>query len=95
MYIKKYKPIKCNNGFTMSVQANEGAYCSPRNNIGPYTAVEVGYPSLKESLLMEWAEDPDRPTESIYGWVPSEVIWKVIEKNGGWKEGVLPPLVVT
>ena len=91
---KMYGAIYCNNGFSMSVQANDGAYCSPRNNEGPYTAVEVGMPNRAEPLLMQWAEDPGEPTETVYGWVPSEVIWQVIEKNGGWKKGTLPPLVV-
>ena len=91
---KMYGVIYCNNGFSMSVQANDGAYCSPRNNEGPYNAVEVGMPTRVEPLLMEWAEDPGDPTGTVYGWVPSEVIWQVIEKNGGWKEGKLPPLVV-
>ena len=41
----------------MSVQANKGAYCSPRvNDAAKYTRVEVGFPSQPESLLMEWAE---------------------------------------
>ena len=29
--------IACKDGFEMSVQAKEGAYCSPRDANGPYT----------------------------------------------------------
>jgi len=78
--------IECADGFTMSVQAREQAYCEPRTNKGPWTAVEVGFPSEKEQLLMEWAEQPDRPTDTVYGWVPVEVINEVIAKRGGTNE---------
>ena len=29
----------------MSVQGNEGAYCEPRDDHGPYSQVEVGFPN--------------------------------------------------
>ena len=91
---KMYKTIVCKNGFSMSVQASETNYCEPRNNIGPYASVEIGYPSKREELIMQWAEDPGNPTETVYGWVPSEIIWDVILKNDGYAEGELPPLVI-
>ena len=51
------KKVTCKDGFTMSVQANEGAYCSPRiDKALKYTAVEVGFPSDSEDLLIKWAE---------------------------------------
>lgn len=37
--------IECADGFTMSVQAGIYLYCEPRDDYGPYSAVEVGYPS--------------------------------------------------
>ena len=84
--------IVCKDGFTMSVQANESAYCTPRNsNISKYTAVEVGYPSDIEDLLMEWAESPDKPTATIYGYVPATQITLVVAKHGGIVSGELPP----
>ena len=75
--------IECADGFTMSVQARERAYCEPRNDEGPWSAVEVGFPSEKEELLMEYAENPDHPTGTVYGWVPVEVISEVVAKRGG------------
>jgi len=74
----------------MSVQANIGAYCEPRNNIGPYTEVEVGYPSKHESLLLPYAEDPNKPTDTIYTWVPKSVVINVIARHGGMTSGTLP-----
>jgi hypothetical protein len=39
--------VVCQDGFSMSVQASETHYCSPRDNIGPWDEVEVGYPSAR------------------------------------------------
>jgi hypothetical protein len=84
--------IMCADGFRMSVQANGTAYCSPREDLAErYEEVEVGFPSSRESLLIEYAEDPSKPTETVYGWVPSERVTLVIAKHGGIVRGQLPP----
>lgn len=75
--------IECADGFNMSVQARAFCYCEPGNNEGPWSAVEVGFPSEREELLMEFAESPSDPTGTVYGWVPVEVISEVIAKRGG------------
>jgi len=76
--------IKCVDGFSMSVQAGAYHYCSPRvDDLGFYNAYEVGYPSEEESLLMPYAEDEERATETVYGYVPVQVIAEVIAKHGG------------
>ena len=74
----------------MSVQASKFNYCTPRNNDGPYSQVEVGFPSAREEMLMEWAEDPDDPTGTVYGWVPVSVVTNVIAKHGGVVDGEVP-----
>jgi len=79
----------------MSVQANRTKYCNPRNDEGPYTSVEVGFPSEKDPMLLPFAEDPSTPTETVYGWVDSAVVLEVIESHGGWIAGELPPLEVS
>lgn len=76
--------IVCANGFNMSVQASAGHYCSPRNDAGPWTCVEVGFPSNKCEELMPYAENPSDPCGTVYGWVPVEVVEKVIANNGGF-----------
>jgi hypothetical protein len=75
--------ITCKDGFTMSVQASNTHYCSPRNGIGPWVSVEVGFPSEKVEEFMEYINGLESPTQSVYGWVPVEVVEKVIEKHGG------------
>ena len=87
---KKYKAITCKDGFSMSVQASQFNYCEPRDDFGPYTAVEVGYPSRTEPALLPWAEDSGRPTETVYGWVPSQTVALVIAKHGGIVSGEVP-----
>ena len=82
------KRLHCNDGFSMSVQAHEYNYCSPRVDPADtdyYFEVEVGFPSEREELLMEYVEDYDNPTETVYGYVPVEVVQEVIEKHGGIK----------
>ena len=91
---KSYKMIVCEDGFKMSVQASSRNYSEPRNDIGPYSAVEIGFPTSPESLILRYAEQPEKPTESVYGWVPSELVWDVILKHGGVVSGELPPLVM-
>jgi len=87
--------VVCADGFRMSVQGNEGAYCEPRlNNQKKYNLVEVGYPSQEESLIMPWCENPRQPTDSIYGYVPVDVVTNVIVKHGGIAEGQVPPGVI-
>lgn len=77
------KAIKCSDGFTMSVQASSMHYCAPRSDEGPWISFEVGFPSEREELIIRWAEYPDQPTDTVYGWVPSDVIDEVIAKHGG------------
>ena len=85
------KKIVCADGFDLSVQASEFHYCSPRDDDGPYTKVEVGFPSAEEELLLPHIEGgKEPPTESVYPWTPIEVVYTVIEKHGGMVSGELP-----
>ena len=88
---KLNRRVMCADGFTMSVQAHDGAYCSPRvNNAESYDEVEVGFPSSAEPLLMDWCDDPNDPTGTVYGYVPVQVVTNVIAKHGGMVEGEVP-----
>ncbi len=79
------KRIECKDGFSLSVQANKGCYCYPRDGEGPWDQVEVGFPSAKPEFIMDYAEDADRPTETVYGYVPISLVEKLIEHHGGMK----------
>ena len=90
--MKHFEEVVCADGFTMSVQASETHYCSPRETgAEQYTAVEVGYPNPPEPLIMYLAEEPDRPTMTVYPFVPAQLVALVIAKHGGMVAGTLPP----
>lgn len=84
--------VYCKDGFRMSVQAGDGLYCTPRANLenGEYETCEIGFPNQKEELLMLYAEDPEHPTATVYGYVPLKVVEAVIEKHGGWFDTRIP-----
>jgi hypothetical protein len=93
--MKAHNPrIVCKDGFSISVQARESAYCTPRNDHGPYTKVECGYPSSVpiSERLKEFAElfGTDEYTETVYAYVPVEVVQEELELHGGIVEGRLP-----
>ena len=75
--------LVCADGFNLSVQASETYYCKPRDNDGPYTHVEIGFPSDVEPELMPYVEDVERPLDTVYAQVPIEVVLAVINKHGG------------
>lgn len=77
-------PMVCADGLTLSVQASKFHYCTPRDSIGPWDAVEVGFPSEQIEALMPYAEDPDDPTGTVYGYVPLSVVAGVIAQHGGF-----------
>lgn len=77
--------ITCADGFTARVIAGEGAFCVPPER-GPFTHVEVYFPSLRPEpweLWAEYAEDPDRPTGTFYGPVPVALVRELIAAHGG------------
>ena len=89
--LKMDKTIRCKDGFSMSVQAGETQYCHPRENgADRYTEVEIGFPNRSEELILEFAEDGNNPTETVYPYVPAPVVTLVIAKHGGMVEGELP-----
>ena len=79
-------PLVCEDGFRISVQASASHRCEPRKDYGPYTEVELGYPSAIDEDIMKYAEDASNPTKTVYSYVPIEVVLKMLEKHG-WLGG--------
>ena len=76
--------IKCVDGFSLSVQCNSGSYCNPREDYSDfYYKVEVGFPSDVPENIMSYAENYENPTETVYGYVPIELVEELIEMHGG------------
>jgi hypothetical protein len=83
-YSNTFPAMTCRDGFSMSVQGHAGTYSQPRDDwADEYSMVEVGFPSEREDLLMPYAEEPEAPTDTVYGYVPISVVESVIEKHGG------------
>lgn len=81
-------PIECADGFTMSVQASADHSCSPRNNEGPYVSFEGGFPSdIPGEELLSYAADVNKPTETVYPFVPREVFEREFARHGGVVKG--------
>lgn len=85
--------ITCNDGFTISVQAHDGSYCR-RDDSGTPIKVECGFPSTtpKTDGLRAYAElcGTDDYTETVYGYVPVEVVQAELDAHGGILDGCLP-----
>ena len=83
--------VICSDGFKMSVQVGRRAWglcCTPKNDEGPWSHVEVGYPSAIEPLLWPYAakyNDADciSSTEAVYPYTPIELVAAVIDAHGG------------
>ena len=81
--------ITCADGTTMSVQAGAYLYCSPRMNTGPWSQVEVGFPS--EAPPESWSEyfdgdwGADDRTDSIYPYIPISLVAEYIDAHGGMR----------
>jgi hypothetical protein len=92
---KEHNPrIKCKDGFTISVQGRDGAYCLPREDYPatPYTHVECGYPETGTGFgdavltkgLREYFDG------GVYPYVPVEIVQSELDAHGGIAEGRLP-----
>lgn len=96
---KTVRPIIIlNDGHAISIQASLTHYCEPRRNpwfsSDTYQKMEVGFPTFIDPDLDEWAEtmpifddngemtDEEEKT-GVYGWVPVDILQKVIDKHGG------------
>lgn len=75
------------NGESISIQANDGAYCSPRRDkrrcYTEFFEFELGFPSFESNLIREYAEDDEDLTGTVYGYVPYKIIQQLIDQNGG------------
>jgi hypothetical protein len=76
--------IECPDGFSISVQAREGAYCEPSENYAEsYTKVECGFPSSSDISedLKKYAESDDFQN-TVYAYVPISVIVAELKRHG-------------
>lgn len=74
------KAITCRDGTSISVQASYFHRCTPRNNRGPWTHVEVGYPSATPPDSWKDYQEGD---DGIYNYIPVELVREFIALHGG------------
>jgi hypothetical protein len=78
-FYKKLTPIvKCKDGVTLSVQASVDHYSTPREDYGPYTAVEV-WCVRNAAEVTEFDYSDDDPS----AYVPIEQVVQFIDNHGG------------
>jgi hypothetical protein len=81
------------NGMYVSIQASERHDSSPRISgldATEYTQFELGYPDFcPPDYILVYAEDKDDPTETVYPYVPYELIQKMLEEMSDVMEGTL------
>lgn len=72
--------IVCADGTTLSVQAGSALYSTPRTDRGPYSAVEVGFPSSPPPSTWDEYSGGD---SNIWAYVPIELVHFYIAGHGG------------
>ena len=84
----------CRDGFELSIQASAHHYCTPRDNRGPYTHVEVGFPNSAEERFLPFADDIGlfAGIPMIYVNVPAATINEILQEHGGMSQGKLPDM---
>jgi len=78
--------IETNNGLEIAIQAGELFCCSPRDNYGPWELVEINYINRRIEKLTAYADDAENIEDTIYRWVPVDLIDEIVEENGGIKK---------
>lgn len=74
--------VKCADGYTVSMQAGKGLYSSPRHDADYYEYVELGFPNKVDELIVPYAENPKRPTKTVY-CVDIEIADYLFAEHGG------------
>jgi len=81
-YIIRPRPtIKCVDGFHVSIQANEFTFCIPSNNDGPWSHIELSFPS--EQLPKLFNKFIITNNKYIYTQVPICLVDSLLDAHGG------------
>lgn len=79
--------IRCNDGFSISIQVHNGNYCASENGTRQFgftwREVEWGFPSEEIDGVKYNAEDENNITNTVGGYVDINLIDELIEEHGG------------
>ena len=70
-------------GLDLSVQASGGHYCSPKNDVGPWSLFEVGSADHRYFPELRGHRDASGDRSSVHPFVPRSVIEAIIKRLGG------------
>lgn len=72
--------------FEVSIQASRTHYCTPRDDYGPWTHVELGYPSkVPPPEILEFIEQDnsdETPLRSVYSNIPVNLVTDWLKSEG-------------
>ena len=73
----------CFGDLTLSIQASDYHYYSPKKDCDYYYEVEVGFPNFdfSEEFIHRYADDIDNPQDTVYGYVPINILSKEISEK--------------
>ena len=94
-----YERCVFTDGFSVSIQASEGNYSTPRSDYSAngYKEVELGFPSEPDELITPYSEvefEGCDYTKTVYPYTPASVVEKLIKKHGGIHSGQCPLLAL-
>jgi hypothetical protein len=72
------RAVVCADGFVVSVQASRSHYCVPKDNFGPWTHVEVAFPTSPIEGWGKW-----RTSDSVWAAVPVPNVIGLLLSHGG------------
>lgn len=82
--------VLCANGVRLSVQASAWHRCTPQDNTGPYTHVEIGFPDAVNTELLAYRQRPlpegdynANDLGNVYDNVPLDVLNRFTAEHGG------------
>lgn len=83
--------VICNDDFEFSCQASYTHYSDPKGLANEYSKVEIGFPSLNDTLIAKYREDYGWEDECglsnpVYPYVPVKVVNELIAFHGGINE---------
>lgn len=82
-YLENVPRVECEDGFAVSIQASHTHYCTPRDSTGPWSEVELGFPSRRTPSLREYRDGPPPDQGNVFGYVPIEAVAKLLIRHGG------------
>lgn len=84
--------IRCKDGFSVSVQRSRYHHCDLWAGLAAWDkpdftaemSFELGFPSEKDDLIMQYADEPDNPMDTVYNYVPKAVVEELIKRHDGF-----------